>query len=381
MNDITLQNLKYYLDEIEKADKKLAEYVQNSEEAEANSDIAFGTFRVSNKNKAQIEREIYVRNLREILKGFNLGLLSRMPQQDNHEGPKYLAFIDILGFQKIVSANKSAMKERYESLIITAIHVSLSADEKSRMKTKFLANGRLVKDIDEAKVNSMVFSDTIMFWTNDSSPENLLELMKVVNNLYWWSTYHTRVALRGAITYGSLDYNDPLFVLPNVKMNQTVLFGNAIVEAYQLEKRQEWMGCVIDQSCIDAFNSYNPTPTEGQKKEFEKNVIPYNIPYKRPSYVQKTALFIKKIPKAIREALKGNKEYFLKKRNPNTTEYALQWVRGFGKERDDIFKCFTINTGTTVLQAEVQKKYNNTVKFADFVLNTRFKPEPKQEEI
>lgn len=152
--------------------------------------------------------------------------------------------------------------------------MALTSGEKAIINPDFSYSPNLNK----SKVNNMVFSDTLMFWTNTEDPEEFLVLLEVIRDLYTFSLNHASLPLRGAITFGELDLQDPLFVLDNVTVNQSVLFGKAVVDAYILEKKQEWMGCIIDDSCINLFNK--SAVSDEIRERLNDFIIEYEVPYK-----------------------------------------------------------------------------------------------------
>ncbi|PIR21171.1 MAG: hypothetical protein COV45_00055 [Deltaproteobacteria bacterium CG11_big_fil_rev_8_21_14_0_20_47_16] len=78
------------------------------------------------------------------------------------------------------------------------------------------------------------FSDTIVFYTEDDSDISLLGLVACVSRFLFESLGEGFPA-RGAITHGEL----------HVGKGQGDIVGRALVDAYELEKKQDWCGAII----------------------------------------------------------------------------------------------------------------------------------------
>lgn len=129
--------------------------------------------------------------------------------------------------------NQSELERIFEKNIKTSIQRSLVANADSN-EYEWQLDGTLTFNLRAATINSIVFSDTLIFWTNDDTAKSFLQLINVVSNLFLWNTNSFHIPLRGAITYGSLKFEDPLFVPSKAQIKQTVLFGEAIIDAYEL---------------------------------------------------------------------------------------------------------------------------------------------------
>jgi hypothetical protein len=120
----------------------------------------------------------------------------------------------------------------------------------------------------------MNFSDTIVFWTNDTSVESLNELLKVAFAYNWQSIIHF-FPLRGSLVYGELihvDYRQETNA--GGKYNLNSLFGKGLVKAHIKAESQNWAGTVIDKSLIEGIIKLNI--------DFEQTIKPYVKQYKIP---------------------------------------------------------------------------------------------------
>ncbi|WP_028524118.1 hypothetical protein [Runella limosa] len=346
MTDEKLQHLVRLINKIDETNKKLTELSKNDELANKPSPHKFGGQEITELDAAKLDRKDLVDSLKTIFEELDLGLLSRFPRNNLSNGPKYLAHIDILGFKQMLKKNNQSELERiFEKNIKPSIQDSLIANAGSD-RYEWQLDGTLARNLRAATINSIVFSDTLIFWTNDDTAKSFLQLINVISNLFHLNTNYFHIPLRGAIAYGSLKFEDPLFVLPNAQIKQTALFGEAIVDAYELEQIQNWLGCAISRKSIDAFHSSNPS--EEEKELFFKNIIDYSVP-------------IKKISKFF-----GFQ--YVKKSHMDMS--VLQWVdsRDINITKENVYKCFTINTGTEKFNPDVKCKFDNTMKFVELVL-------------
>jgi hypothetical protein len=116
---------------------------------------------------------------------------------------------DLLGFQNtVMNLGKNEQKMRISEW------------------TKFLDES--IKRFDNIK-NYQLISDTIFIGadSNKNGLENLLDLSKYLLN----EGINKSFLLRGAITFGEADWDDP-----------RIVFGKSIVEAYNLANNQNWIG-------------------------------------------------------------------------------------------------------------------------------------------
>jgi len=348
-----IEHIKYMMDLVQQTNDEIKHLETDLEKANETILDEQQPIEISYLNSVEIKRERAIRDLNSIFAPLDLFVLSRNPIKPEHEGPKYLAFIDILGFSNIVK--EQTAKNNLSIIlgtVIRAVQKGLSGTrDGGGFYVKLRPNG-LEIDITKAKVNNLFFSDTIMFWTNDDSAASLLDLIETVNELFVWCIYTSRIPLRGSITHGNLQYNDGLIMHPNVKINQSALYGKAIVDAAELEKCQQWMGCSFSESCTKAF--YQSESSDAQKERFSNYIVEYDVPEKNIIKFWKFAFFSQK----------------------HTKRTVLQWVfenRSLESTIEDINQCFTTYTGVKVLKPEVKIKLTNTIKFAKFILTKKFK--------
>lgn len=297
-------------------------------------------FEITKRNKIELERGQYVTWLRRHLSEYNLGLLSSRPQQFNYQGGhKYIAFLDILGFSEIVNNSSQEEMAHIMSILVRDIQMGLTSEDVGKTKTKLYSYG-FAPDLAEVTTNSILLSDTLVFWSNDDSVESFYALVKLVYVLMNTEAYYFHIALRGAITFGELGFLGGQLDLPLAELNLSSVYGKAIVEAYQYEKNQEWMGCLVTRKAIDSFMSQEPNEVL-RADIFTKYIIEYDVPFKAPSGI-------------IREK-----------------NHVIKWARTWEADRfaEDIRKCFTQHQKLDEIpsNSSVQAKFNNTIEFTKYV--------------
>jgi hypothetical protein len=99
--------------------------------------------------------------------------------------------------------------------------------------------------LNKARVNSIVFSDTILFWSNDDSPDSFKGIVDAVSMFFTSTVIGRSWAARSAITYADLTYTSYDIANKNFLINQSGLYGKSIIDGYELEESQEWIGCVV----------------------------------------------------------------------------------------------------------------------------------------
>jgi hypothetical protein len=147
---------------------------------------------------------------------------------------KVLAFLDILGFERIVneSRNNPELIGRIARILTRSRDVALSS---SKISPKVLR-------VDPSQYMHRAFSDTSVISGPYTSHDDM-------NFLSWWVMSYQylmwkeeRTFLRGAIVYGGI-YEDA-----------DIIFGPALIDAYNLErdkKKADWPRVLIDKSLLD----------------------------------------------------------------------------------------------------------------------------------
>ena len=192
----------------------------------------------------------------------------------------YLAYFDFLGFKDFIFNNDhDYVAEKFNNLMRDS-QTALSGE-----KYVELADGSIVPDLKNAKVNCMHISDSVMFWTNSVGTSDFLELMRVVHD-HTWRPVLFGFPLRGCVVYGDIEFH-PFEITGrdgSVFLNYSMI-GKALVDAYVKAESQNWAGCFIDNSAIQHFTeTADPKLLEDLSpiKYLEKleYIIKYPVPFK-----------------------------------------------------------------------------------------------------
>lgn len=131
----------------------------------------------------------------------------------------YIALLDVLGFSTLVGGDTSGEKLRaYLQCLETASH--------------------------ESNVNYVVFSDSIVLTAKGAGDASFLEVARGCSNLFA-ALLAQGIALRGAITFGEIfrsSVGESVFVA-----------GRAVIDAYQYERQQDWVGVMVAPSAVRHF--------------------------------------------------------------------------------------------------------------------------------
>jgi hypothetical protein len=203
-----------------------------------------------------------------------MGLL--MTKYEFNSDSCYVSFFDVLGYKQLVSNNShELLKKVHQFSIPTSI---ASSQPKQRIINE---NGKafLLGDYNEIDVHSVIVSDSIVVWTPDDSIKSFYDIIfKSMDILVEGLLRYLPV--RGAITIGPLSC---FSTASDSKPAQVSIFGQPIVEAYELQDKIDLIGCIVDRKAIDAFrvHSFAEKPTLSIDDLINKKVlVEYEIPHK-----------------------------------------------------------------------------------------------------
>lgn len=240
---------------------------------------------------------------------------------------RYIGYFDYLGFRKFIENNNLIEQRKGMNNLWRDIEDALTLEKKVEGP-----RGGLIGDFEEAKINCINFSDTVVYFTDDASLESLEALLEVAY-IFNYKTNGYFFPARGALVHGDLETVD--FTYKNSKKNVyniNSVYGQGLISAYEKAESQDWAGTVIDQSFIKAIELSGNDPDDYLKKY----AIKYNVPYKG--------------------GVGEEKEYVLKlvcdKINQVTFE---NWSIGIKRNFED-YKKGPLNVRTTTI-------YNNTIQF------------------
>jgi hypothetical protein len=141
-----------------------------------------------------------------------------------------IAVCDILGFSKLVDGNPlELVVDDVFGWFWKTLHHSLH-------KNKFpdeISNRGLLEGHD--LIGAAWFSDTILLYTKVDTDDAVQQLIMTVGWLIFENIFHPPSRIRAGISYGEA-FIDPA---------NSVFIGKPIVEAYQLEQKQQWSGAAL----------------------------------------------------------------------------------------------------------------------------------------
>lgn len=168
----------------------------------------------------------------------------------------YILYIDILGYKEaILSNDKNTIGELRELLV--------------KMQPPHLPHFNLFKSFDKEKLYINYFSDNVLIFY----PSPRQNLHAFLGMCFIATNIQARGICRGFLTRGSLSYGA-------IEYNQTIVFGKAVIEAYECEKNNLWpsvclspklksyvesSNITMDDSILSPFGKYHSTDNDGKK--------------------------------------------------------------------------------------------------------------------
>ena len=158
---------------------------------------------------------------------------------------KYLiAVCDILGFESIVRCNS------IESVVDNALGWFRKALKHSLHGGTFPATAPPTRELENHEhVGVAWFSDTILFYTKHDTDEAVGALLQAVASLLFETIIAGLTKVRAGVAYGDV-YVDP---------ENSMYVGIPIVEAYKLEKVQQWAGAALAESACARLRQCGPS--------------------------------------------------------------------------------------------------------------------------
>lgn len=200
-----------------------------------------------------------------------------MATESKTENKVFTAFLDILGFKEMVLNNSHS---ELEVIFEKTINQTLEFINKTSIKAYSKINS-------SSKTNFLMVSDSIIIWSDDDTKESFLGV--VTATTYLTTLFMVNgVPLRGGISFGN--------ITAYKNRDNLNIFGDSIVNAYELERNQQWSGVIIDHKCLEL---------EGIKKSEElafmkagMSIVEYYVPMKsgplKTHYVCNWAMTLKK---------------------------------------------------------------------------------------
>lgn len=225
---------------------------------------------------------------------------------------RYVAHIDILGMRTLTSQNHN---EAW--LMLSALEVALQ--ESTRVS---ILSDRFDRPIHIPEmVRSVVFSDTIVLYSESNSPKDFHAIFTAVLNLFS-KALHYCVPIRVGISKG-IFYADEL---------RSMYAGPALIDAYDIGEASQWLGIVLSpQVGEDAVR-------EDLRNGSTKIVVDWEVPTKKDPI----RMLVANWPVALKDSFKIK---------PPLTSQNLYSVF---KEYYGPFEC---------LHESIKRKYIETIRF------------------
>lgn len=274
---------------------------------------------------------------------------------ENKDNYKYIAFIDILGFKELIE------KKTHEELIKIYENGFTISNQISSSKNNYIEfekEGKTIctPDISKSEVNSFLFSDSIVYWTNDNSENSFKELLVVVKNTFRIS-FLFGLPLRGAISVGELTFRNYAPQNQNNVFIQNCIVGKGLSETYVLESKQIWSGCIISEKCIE-FIEKDKQLNIIESLLNTNDLIKYDVPMKN----NKQGI-LSKISDSIKKLFNKKSSMTIK------NSLVLNWMENLSNMSEDKINELFAKYGKDISNPDVQIKIKNTIKFYQYLKN------------
>jgi len=181
---------------------------------------------------------------------------------------KFIAYFDILGYGERIKQKNIDEEYVIQKRLLEEIREIIEKNAKKR-----------------ADFHTVSFSDTHIFYTNDIS-EDAFEMI-IKSSLIFMLLAAVRgrpyLPVRGAIHYGDFmaDYGNSIFI------------GEGLRKAYEFEKNQDWMGCLISDLCYEQVKDFEIF------KFFVKEQVlfSYSVPFKEDKRENRYVVNIESFPR------------------------------------------------------------------------------------
>ena len=138
------------------------------------------------------------------------------------QGNRCVAFLDILGFKDLVA--RSTHSEIYDMLSsISSVQEAIEGAEAERV---FITK----------------FSDSIVIFSRDSQKDSLMTFMIAIEYLFI-RCMQKRIPIKGAVAFGQI----------SVDIDNTLFFGQPLIDAYLLEENLKYYGMIFHHTAINVL--------------------------------------------------------------------------------------------------------------------------------
>lgn len=181
---------------------------------------------------------------------------------------RFIAYFDYLGFKEFIENNDLEFQKRIIGNNFRDMESALGQG-----KYKDASHG-LIIDISNSQINCINFSDTVVFFTNDTTDSSLVEILEVAYK-FNWQAIDFCFPVRGSLVFGEMVYID--FKQNNGGggvYNINSVFGKGLVKAHLRADEQHWAGTVLDDSFVSEMAN--------RGHDLDNFLAPYAKKYKVP---------------------------------------------------------------------------------------------------
>ena len=137
--------------------------------------------------------------------------------------------------------------------------VAIYENMKKMMKTNIA--GQINRSLGNI-ITVHTYADTFLIYTNEMSDTGFQALLAACHHIFMAAITYG-LPIRGATTCGEF------------YVSENLITGKPIIEAYEKERKQDWIGCWITDECLDKISK------EAYDKFInERKVVKYPIPFK-----------------------------------------------------------------------------------------------------
>lgn len=148
--------------------------------------------------------------------------------------PRFIAFIDILGFKDFVMRNTHEYVLKKLTTLTKGIEHIRNIASKQEMKDSF----------DGAELMPYIFSDSVAIFTNNDS-YGAAKLLLFACQYIFVNSITTHLPVKGAIAHGTI----------TLDIENSVFFGQPIIDAYLLQDELKYYGMILH----DTMDRHLPT--------------------------------------------------------------------------------------------------------------------------
>ena len=148
---------------------------------------------------------------------------------------RFIAFIDILGFENYVYRNSHLHVKKRMILLRELL---------SKTEQMISSVSRSMYNFGDS-IRTVIFSDSILIISNDRS-RNSLEILIFTCSIFLGQCLKNRIPIKGAISYGTITAN----------FNSSLFFGKGLIDAYKLQEQLSIYGIVLDEKAEKKFKSF-----------------------------------------------------------------------------------------------------------------------------